>query len=270
MRGWLAAAVLCSASAALTAASETAVPPGMVDIAAGTYLPLYRPSELNPGQASADESGVAVAAFYLDAHLVTNEQYLTFVIDQPEWRRSRVPRLFADATYLENWAEDLSLGERAPPRAPVVGVSWFAASAYCRARGSRLPNTAEWEYAAAADEMHRQSRSTPEFTARILAWYSRPSATILPPVGSVYRNAWGVYDMHGLVWEWTRDFNNALVTGESRADTGLERKLFCGAASIGAADFDDYAGFMRYGFRSSLQGKYTIRSLGFRCAQSAI
>lgn len=270
MRSLLGTAVLCTVSAALILTSAAAVPTGMVYISAGSYVPLYRPSELNPGPTSAIESDAAeaVAAFYLDAYSVTNEQYLAFVTEQPAWRRSSVTRLFADAAYLENWADDLSLGPGAPPQTPVVGVSWFASSAYCRARGKRLPSTAEWEYAAAADETHTQGRPAPEFTARILAWYSKPSARILPSVGSVYRNAWGVHDMHGLVWEWTRDFNNALVTGESRADTGLERKLFCGAASIGAADFYDYAAFMRYAFRSSLRGEYALRSLGFRCAQS--
>ena len=65
------------------------------------------------------------------------------------------------------------------------------------------------------------------------------------------------------------DFNTALVTGESRGDTGLERRLFCGAGSIGSADSKDYASFMRFAFRSSLKAAYTTKNLGFRCADDA-
>ena len=67
----------------------------------------------------------------------------------------------------------------------------------------------------------------------------------------------GVRGLHGLVWEWVVDFNTAMVTGESRADTGLERDLFCGAGSVGAKDTTDYAAFMRQALRSSLQANNT-------------
>ena len=72
--------------------------------------------------------------------------------------------------------------------------------------------------------------------------------------------------MHGLVWEWVDDYNTALVTGESRGDSGLDRNLFCGSESVGSSDPKDYAAFMRFAFRSSLEAKYTVRNLGFRCA----
>jgi formylglycine-generating enzyme len=62
----------------------------------------------------------------------------------------------------------------------------------------------------------------------------------------------------------TLDFNSALVTGESRADAALERTLYCGSGAIGAADFEDYAAFMRYAFRSSLEAHYSVANLGFR------
>ena len=80
-------------------------------------------------------------------------------------------------------------------------------------------------------------------------------------------NVQGVYDMHGLIWEWVEDFNASIMTGESRADVALDRNLFCGGGSASAADPGDYAAFMRYAFRGSLQAKYTIRNLGFRCAK---
>jgi len=64
------------------------------------------------------------------------------------------------------------------------------------------------------------------------------------------------------------DFNTAMLTGDSRADSGgLERGLFCGAGSQGARDAADYPAFMRLGFRSSLQASYCVHNLGFRCAK---
>ena len=74
-------------------------------------------------------------------------------------------------------------------------------------------------------------------------------------MGSTFRNVHGVSDLHGLIWEWTLDFNSSLVTGESRADGSLDRSLYCGSGAAGAADFEDYAAFMRYAFRSSLEAR---------------
>ncbi|MFT6408028.1 MAG: sulfatase activating formylglycine-generating enzyme [Arenicella sp.] len=73
--------------------------------------------------------------------------------------------------------------------------------------------------------------------------------------------------MHGVVWEMVRDFNTALVTGESRGDSSLDKQLFCGAGASSSVDPSDYAAFMRYALRSSYSASYTLSSLGFRCAK---
>jgi hypothetical protein len=69
-----------------------------------------------------------------------------------------------------------------------------------------------------------------------MRWYATPSPAVLPDAGAGRENLFGVRDLHGLVWEWTSDFNSALVTGDARGDTGLERQLFCGAGSLSARD----------------------------------
>ena len=101
----------------------------------------------------------------------------------------------------------------------------------------------------------------------LYAWLARPVPAILPAAGNARPNFYGVRDLHGLVWEWVEDFNTAMVTGESRGDSGLERNLFCGAGSVGAKDTSDYAAFMRQALRSSLKANNTTSALGFRCAQ---
>ena len=73
--------------------------------------------------------------------------------------------------------------------------------------------------------------------------------------------------MHGLVWEWTSDFNSIFLSGESRKDKDTDNNLFCGSGSVNATDLMNYAAFMRYAFRGSLKAKYTTKNLGFRCAQ---
>ncbi len=241
---------------------------GMVRIPAGSYLPLYAPPA-NPETARRGGAGgrakrVPVPAFDIDVHAVTNADYLAFVTAHPEWRRSKVKTLFADASYLRHWQGDLELGPRAPAASPVVEVSWFAARAYLKSVGKGLPTGDQWEYVAAASATRRDASRDPAFLQKLRLWYGRPTPERLAPVGSTGQNAYGVADLHGLIWEWTLDFNSALVTGESRADASLDRKFYCGSGAAGASDFEDYAAFMRYAFRSSLEARYSVANLGFR------
>jgi sulfatase modifying factor 1 len=232
----------------------------MVVIPAGTYAPLLRTTK--------DAAQVPVAAFLLDELPVTNAEFLAFVTANPKWRRSQVSGLFADSSYLEHWTADLEPGPKAPPGAPVVRVSWFAARAYARWVGKRLPTTAEWELAAGAGYTQADGRTDEVLKRDLYAWLARPVPAVLADATTARPNLHGARGLHGLVWEWVDDFNTAMVTGESRGDTGLERDLFCGAGAVGAKDTTDYAAFMRGALRSSLQAKNTTTALGFRCAKN--
>ena len=265
----VALALLLGAAAGPAAGADPPIRPGeMARIAGGEYRPLYRQPVPGRGRDTLLRRvvPVTVAPFLLDRRPVTNARYAEFLRGHPEWQRSRVSRLFADRSYLRHWRGDLDPGPAAPPDSPVIQVSWFAARAYCAARGLRLPTVAEWELAAAADETRRDASRDPTFLGRLRDGYARPTPAVLPAVGGGRPNAWGVEDLHGLVWEWTLDFNSALVSGESRGDASLERSLYCGSGASNAADFTDYAAFMRFAYRSSLEASYTTANLGFRCA----
>ena len=242
------------------AGDATPPPPGMTLIPAGRFQPLFR-SENEPRE-------IPVAAFFLDVHPVTNAEYLEFLRTHPRWQRSRVAPLFADPDYLRTWTGDLEPGPQASSNAPVTHVSWFAAKAYASWRGKRLPTVAEWERAAAASPLRPDGQNDPEFGREIRRWSSTPTPPRLAEVGRGRANFHGAHDLHGLVWEWVADFNTAMVTGDARGDTGLDRQLFCGAGAAGAKDGENFPAFMRYGFRSSLQAHYTVHNLGFRCARS--
>lgn len=231
----------------------------MVLIPAGDYEPLFRDSK--------EPAATAVPAFHLDVRPVTNAEFLAFVTANPQWRRSRVSPLFADKGYLADWAGDVEPGPDAPANSPVVRVSWFAARAFAAWCGKRLPTTAEWERAASVGFTTTNAKTEPAYRALVLDWFATPTPWPLPAAGSGRPNYFGVRDLAGLVWEWVSDFNAALVTGDARGDSSVDRGLFCSAGSVGARDREDYPAFMRAGFRSSLRASYVVPNLGFRCAK---
>ncbi|MFO1473827.1 MAG: formylglycine-generating enzyme family protein [Lysobacterales bacterium] len=216
-----------------------------------------------------DRASVRIAPFELMATPVTNAQFLAFVQANPQWRRGNAPKVFAEARYLQHWAGPLALGANAQPQQPVVNVSWFAADAYCKAQGARLPDWNEWEYVAAADELRKDARRDPVWRERILAWYARPSNAALPRVGLQAANAFGLRDIHGLVWEWTRDYSALLVDADNRNQGDPDRSKFCGAGALSMDDRENYAVLMRVAMLSSLDGADVTRNLGFRCARNA-
>ncbi|CAN5631040.1 formylglycine-generating enzyme family protein [soil metagenome] len=260
-RRWMAvvlAAVVGHVAADARAQSPTArpLPPpqGMVGVGPAT-LKLFDPP--SPTQTEA-----RIKRFLLDKAPVTNAQYFDFVKTHPEWRRAVPPKILADDHYLSNWEGPYALGANADPAGPVVRVSWFAAKAYCEARSARLPTENEWELAAKASETQPTPTSDPQRDQLILAWYGQPTPQRQPPVMQRKPNFWGVYDLHGLIWEWVHDFNSRVVADGRRTDEAF----VCGGGSLRAADKSNYAAFMRMAFRASLRGSYTTGDLGFRCA----
>jgi sulfatase modifying factor 1 len=229
----------------------------MKKITSGTYQPLY----------GVDSSRIFVKGFYLDVYPVTNAQFLAFVLTHKEWRKSKVKRIFADEMYLSHWKNDTTINTSMHLQSPITQISWFSAKAYCECQGKRLPTVDEWEYAAMANETKPNAQRDSAFNHRIVSSYEIPK-TYSKKIGSTYKNYWGIYDMHGLVWEWTSDFNSVLISGESRQDNGTNRDLFCAAGSLNATNLMDYAAFMRYAFRGSLKANYNVQNLGFRCAKS--
>ena len=236
----------------------------MAALPAGSYRPLY-------GRAGGER--VAGAAFRLDRTAVTRGEYLDFVRANPQWRRDAIRNVFAEPGYLSTWADALNAGDASDLQRPVTEISWFAARAYCAWRGARLPTMDEWEYAAAASETRRDASADPAFVRRLVALYAGRAGTTPGAVGRGAPNAYGVRDLHGLVWEWTADFNSVIVADDSRSTgSGVgerDHQIFCASAAIGAADATNYAAFLRYAVRAALTGRSTMRTLGFRCASGA-
>lgn len=235
-----------------------AQPNDMVTIEEDTFMPFY----------SSTDDSVQVESFYIDTHPVTNAEFLEFVKENENWRRSQVKSVFAGEDYLRHWKGELELGN-INPNAPVTNITWFAARAYAKWKGKRLPTLDEWEYVASANASKPLASRDKAFVQQILDWYSRPNPDQKPTVGEGRPNYHGVFDMHGLIWEWVQDFNTVFISGESRADQGELKQFYCAAGSSVAADSDkaNYAAFLRYAFRGSLEADFSVGNLGFRCAK---
>jgi len=164
-----------------------------VIIPAGTFLMGSPPSETGRNE---DETQyqVTLSAFKMSKYMVTFEQY----------------DLFCEATGRKK-PSDRGTGRG---KQPVSNVSWYDATAFAEWMGCRLPTEAEWEYAA------RAGTNTPFYTGNCLssdqanyngnypyADCSKGISRKRPvPVGSFAPNAYGLYDMHGNIWEWCSDW----------------------------------------------------------------
>ncbi len=121
---------------------------------------------------------------------------------------------------------------------PVKGVSWEESSNWCRMAGLRLPTEKEWEYACRAGTSSRYCFGDSDDDLPEYAWCQLNSGGTVHPVGRLKANAFGLFDMHGNVWEFCQDViesgrNGTPRTGrlvraesdaaESLAESGLYR-----------------------------------------------
>jgi len=160
---------------------------------------------------------------------------------------------------------------------PVESVSWNDAMEFCRKLTAlerqagrlpegfeyTLPTEAQWEYACRAG-------TTGDYAGNLdsMGWYSSNSGSKTHPVGTKQANAWGLYDMHGNVWEWCSDlygsYPSGSVTDPRGASSGSNRVNRGGSWNNGASS-------CRSANRSWSAPAFRDRTLGFRvCLVSAV
>ena len=114
---------------------------------------------------------------------------------------------------------------------PVETVNWDDAVEFCRRLSElpaekkagnlyRLPTEAEWEYACRAGTTTKYSFGDDESDFGEYGWYRENSGITTHPVGSKLPNAWGLYDMHGNVYEWCQDRHGDYPSGSVTDPTG--------------------------------------------------
>jgi len=160
---------------------------------------------------------------------------------------------------------------------PVEQVSWEDAVEFCKklsdlpeekqaGRVYRLPTEAEWEYACRAGSKTNFSFGESSKSLGDYAWFIENSNGQTHPVGEKKANAWGLYDMHGNVWEWCSDWFGDYPKGAVSDPVGPRegsRRVDRGGSWLSEA------AFCRSAYRSRLIPSYRDYILGFRLALSS-
>lgn len=156
-------------------------------------------------------------------------------------------------------------------RRPVINVNWSEATRYCEwlseqaGQYYRLPTEAEWEYACRAGSTGAYCFGDREQELGRYAWFNENSNSKTHPVGQKQPNAWGLYDMHGNVWEWVYDwygsYSESAQSNPSGPTSGSTR-VFRGGSWRSDADV------CRSAFRNDWLPGGRDGHLGFRLART--
>jgi formylglycine-generating enzyme required for sulfatase activity len=183
-------------------------------------------------------------AFYMGSYEVTQAQWRAVMGDNPSYYTGD---------------DDL----------PVETVSWDDVQEFIKKLNAkegtdkyRLPSEAEWEYACRAGTTTRYSFGDSDSKLGEYAWYYDNSGSKTHPVGQKKPNPWGLYDMHGNIWEWVQDtyhsdYNGAPADGSAWAGSGADRVNRGGSWS-------SYARYCRSAIRYFDARGRRNRDLGFR------
>lgn len=157
---------------------------------------------------------------------------------------------------------------------PVEKVSWNDIQEFIKKLNEiegtneyRLPSEAEWEYAARAGTTTRYSFSNDDSDLGDYAWYVGNSGSETHSVGQKQPNPWGLYDIHGNVWEWVQDryhssYDGAPTDGSAWEGGSSSNRVLLGGSYGNAARGCRSA--VRHGIDPAARNYYSI---GFRLLQ---
>jgi formylglycine-generating enzyme required for sulfatase activity len=130
-----------------------------------------------------------------------------------------------------------------------------------KTRKYRLPTEAEWEYACNAGSTAIFCYGNDKNKLEEYSWYINNSEKKTHPVGQKKPNKWGLYDMHGNLWEWCQDLKNEYPSGAVINPTGPSKGLLrvCRGGS-----WRNYAGGVRSAYRDYVSPSRGDNFIGFR------
>ena len=164
------------------------------------------------------------------------------------------------------------------PQNPVENVSWTDAVEFCRKLSAmpaektaghvyRLPTEAEWEYACRSGTTTAYGFGDDASRLGDYGWFDGNSDSSTHPVGEKKPNAWGLYDMHGNVWEWCQDWYGDYPSGSATDPTGATSGSY---RVIRGGSWSNDARYCRSAYRSWRTPEARYNNLGFRVLRSSI
>jgi WD40 repeat protein len=156
---------------------------------------------------------VTIAPFAMGKYEVTNAQFAAFLNEKGNQEENGGLWLNIDPGYtkIRTTKDDKFEVEEGYENYPVVGVSWYGANEYCQwltVKADitfRLPTEAEWEYACRAGTESKYSFGDSTGGHEKYGWFRSNSGSGPHEVGQKFANNFGLYDMHGNMWEWCLD-----------------------------------------------------------------
>jgi formylglycine-generating enzyme required for sulfatase activity len=156
---------------------------------------------------------------------------------------------------------------------PAISVTWHDAQEYLKwlsgltGQQYRLLSEAEWEYAARAGTTGPYSFEGDESVLGEYAWYSRNSGDQAHPVGEKKPNGFGLYDMHGNVWEWVEDcYHDSYREAPSGGLAWIAGE--CGSRVVRGGAWDHVPRVLRSANRYGLSPRFRDANLGFRVGRT--
>ncbi len=203
--------------------------PKVITTPGGFEMVLIPAGRFRMGSTSGEDDEAPVHEVWIDAFLMDR-----YEITQKQWARlaGQSEWLAGDPSHFKG------------PKRPVEMISWDLAALYCNVRsrdeglqpcydeetgacdfeanGYRLPTEAEWEYACRAGSESEYHFGPDPRLLKQYAWYAENSSKKTQPVGGKKPNAWGLFDMHGNVAEWSGDVydKNTYQTSPARNPRG--------------------------------------------------
>jgi len=256
----------------------------MVYISPGEFMMGSPPNETGRSKSEDPQHKVIISkGFWIGKYEVTIGQYLSFCKEKrthfPVWLENGSEYNINDGK--NNSYKDI-VSEYMNDNRPIVGIGWNDANAYCqwlsKKKGLkfRLPTEAEWEFACRAGTTtpfhYGSSLSSEQANFDGNGPYGNAEKNIYRgktiPVGNFKPNSWGLYDMHGNVYEWCNDwFDENYYLKSSKIDPSgpinRKNKTYRGGCWYW------YAGSCRSAYRNASEIKSRSRLIGFRLSMES-